>query len=322
MIIGYHASHEQHSPRTLIELVKAAEESGFDAIMSSDHHAPWSEGQGHSGHTWAWLGAAMAATRLPFGSMAIPGGWRYHPAVLAQAVATLCDMFPGRLRWIAVGSGEALNETIVGEGWPDKDERNARLKQGTQMMQSLFAGETVSHEGPGLRAENARLWSLPEKLPALYGAALTEETAGWQGSWTDGLLTVRMDRAKLTEMARRYHSADPARRKPLALQLQLSWGQTRDAARTSAHERWRSAALPANALPNLRRPREFDDAAASIRLEEMDDAILLVSRPDDILDVIEDARAAGFEEVYVHDVAADQPAFLKFMQTQVLPACR
>jgi len=147
-MIGYHASHEQFSPADLLRFAQAAEVARFGAVMSSDHLVPWSVRQGHSGFAWSWLGAAMQATQLPFASLAIPTGGRYHPAIVAQAAATLSDLFPGRLRWIAAGSGEAMNEQALGEGWPDKDERNQRLLEGVSMIRKLWAGNTVSNDGP------------------------------------------------------------------------------------------------------------------------------------------------------------------------------
>ena len=137
-IIGFHASHEQFGPDHLLRLVRAAEEAGFDAAMCSDHWAPWSEEQGQSGHAWTWLGAALATTSLPFGVVNAPGQ-RYHPAVIAQATATLNVMFPDRF-WIAIGSGELMNEHITGERWPAKAERNARLRECADVMRSLWRG--------------------------------------------------------------------------------------------------------------------------------------------------------------------------------------
>ncbi|HEX6419188.1 MAG TPA: LLM class flavin-dependent oxidoreductase, partial [Acidimicrobiales bacterium] len=124
-MIGYHASHEQHPPSRLVADARHAEAAGFGAISSSDHFSPWSERQGESGFAWSWLGAAMQLTQVPFGVVNAPGQ-RYHPAIIAQAIATLGEMFPGRL-WVAMGSGEASNEHITGERWPDKPTRNARL---------------------------------------------------------------------------------------------------------------------------------------------------------------------------------------------------
>ncbi|WP_371816275.1 LLM class flavin-dependent oxidoreductase [Neorhizobium sp. AL 9.2.2] len=206
MLIGYHASYEQFSPSQLLDYVQAAERAGFQAIMTSDHLAPWSERQGNSGNNWAWLGAAMAKTRLPFGSLAIPGGWRYHPVVLAHLVATLSEMFPERLRWIALGSGEALNENAVGRGWPDKAERNARLEAGYETMRALLAGETVSSDRRQLETEEAKLSSLPTKPPLLLGAALTEETVTWLGKWADGLATVRKPVNELRRVVEAFRS--------------------------------------------------------------------------------------------------------------------
>jgi coenzyme F420-dependent glucose-6-phosphate dehydrogenase len=118
-LIGYHASHEQFAPSELLTYVQAAETAGFGAVMSSDHLTPWSERQGHSGFTWAWLGAALQATRtLPFGLITVPSGWRYHPVITAQAAATIAELFPKRFPWMAVGSGQALNEHVTGERWP------------------------------------------------------------------------------------------------------------------------------------------------------------------------------------------------------------
>lgn len=124
-VVGFHASHEQISPRQLLRDVRDAQEAGFDAAMCSDHFAPWGERQGESGFSWSWLGAAMATTDLPYGCVCTPG-YRYHPAVLAQAAATVAQMFPGRF-WVALGSGEWLNEYVLGGRWPSKDERDARL---------------------------------------------------------------------------------------------------------------------------------------------------------------------------------------------------
>lgn len=186
--VGYHCSHEQYAPGRLLDLARRADEAGFVSAMCSDHFHPWSEREGESGFAWSWLGAALQATSLPFGVVTVPGGWRYHPAIIAQASATLAEMFPGRF-WIAPGSGEALNEHIVGEHWPHKGERNARLKEACEIIRALWAGETVTHDGL-IRVEEARLYSRPRTPPMIVGAALSPETAEWMGGWADGLITV------------------------------------------------------------------------------------------------------------------------------------
>src|SRR5690606_28228959 len=170
---GYHASHEQFPPSALLDYVQRAEAAGFSAAMCSDHFMPWSETQAESGFAWSWLGAALQATQLPFGVVCAPG-YRYHPAIIAQAAATLAEMYRDRF-WIAVGSGERLNEHITGEAWPPKAERNARLRECADIMRALWAGETVTHRGL-VHVEEAKLYSLPERPPLLVGAALSEET--------------------------------------------------------------------------------------------------------------------------------------------------
>jgi G6PDH family F420-dependent oxidoreductase len=184
---GFHASHEQIPPSKLLQAVAEAEAAGFSRAMCSDHFSPWSERQGESGFAWAWLGAALQATALPFGVVNSPGQ-RYHPAVVAQAVATLEVMFPGRF-WIALGTGEFSNEHITGDPWPDKRIRTARLAECVAVIRALLAGEIVDHDGL-VRVDRARLWTLPSGPPPLIGAAVSPETAAWVATWADGLITI------------------------------------------------------------------------------------------------------------------------------------
>jgi probable non-F420 flavinoid oxidoreductase len=318
MIIGYHASHEQFPPSALLTFVRAAEDAGFQAVMTSDHITPWSVRQGNSGNNWAWLGAALASTSIPFGTLAIPGGWRYHPVVLAHLVGTLAEMFPDRLSWIAVGSGEAMNESVVGKGWPDKAERNERLKAGADVIRSLLQGETVDEDRPWFSSDAARLWSIPRTPPAIFGAAITTETAVWMGPWTDGVITTRKPVSELREFAKGYEE-NRGSGKPRALQLQISWGSTVEEARLAAWDQWRCAVAPPDRLPILRRPHEFDNLTHDVTPPEMDDHILIVTTGDAILQAIADCRSCGFQEIYIHNVSRDQIGFMRFMTSQVLP---
>ncbi|MES4993140.1 TIGR03885 family FMN-dependent LLM class oxidoreductase [Agrobacterium radiobacter] len=319
MIIGYHASHEQFPPSELLAFVRQAEEAGFKAVMTSDHITPWSARQGNSGNNWAWLGAALAATSLPFGSLAIPGGFRYHPVVLAHLIATLSEMFPDRLRWIAVGSGEAMNEHVVGGRWPDKPERDQRLQAGSDIMRRLLRGETVSRALPWFSVEDARLWSLPGRPPAVFGAALSAGTAAWMGGWTDGLVTVRKPQKELAEIITRFR-AEGGSGKPLALQLQLSWGTTRDDARAAAWDQWRTAAVPADHLANLKSPAAFDNVTREVLPDDKGQFVPLVTEGEDVLHLIAECRSCGITEIYIHNVSRDQQGFIRFMAREVLPA--
>ncbi|MBW9089690.1 TIGR03885 family FMN-dependent LLM class oxidoreductase [Rhizobium wenxiniae] len=318
-VIGYHASHEQFSPSQLLLYVKQAEAAGFDAIMTSDHITPWSNRQGNSGNNWAWLGAAMSATSLPFGSLAIPGGWRYHPVVLAHMIATVSEMFPDRLRWIAAGSGEAMNEHVVGTGWPDKAERNQRLRAGCDIMHSLMKGDMLTTDTPWFAIDRARLWSPPQKPPMIFGAALSDDTAEWMGGWTAGLLTVRKPREELIKMINRFRGGGGVG-KAITVQLQVSWGRNTEEAREAAWDQWRVAAAAPDHLASLQTAFEFDRETQAVSPEEMDDVIPLVTTAQHILDLIEETKASRVDEIYIHNVSRDQSAFLEFMASQVMPA--
>ncbi|MFP5077401.1 TIGR03885 family FMN-dependent LLM class oxidoreductase [Rhizobium sp. YIM 134829] len=319
MLIGYHASHEQFPPSELLAFVQAAEQGGFQAVMTSDHIAPWIRQQGNSGNNWAWLGAALATTTIPFGTLSIPGGWRYHPVTLAHLIATLAEMFPRRLPWIAVGSGEALNEAVTGETWPSKAERNERLQAGAGIMRKLLDGQTVSETHPWFRAQEAKLWSRPAEPPGILGAALSEDTAGWLGLWADGLITVRKPKPELDAMVSRFRENGGAGKR-LALQLQVSWAPTRYEARQIALDQWRNAAIPPAQLAELRRPEDFEDATRQVALDDMEDLVPAVTHAQDILQLIESARSSDFDEIYIHSVSRDQKGFIDFMAREVFPA--
>src|SRR3712207_613363 len=233
--VGFHASHEQISPGQLLKDVQHAERAGFDAGMCSDHIAPWSARQGHSGFAWSWLGSALATTDLTYGTVSAPGQ-RYHPAVLAQASATLAAMYPGRL-WVALGSGENANEHITGDRWPSKSERDARLRECVEIIRALHRGEEVTHRGHVV-VDRARLWSLPEEPPQLIGPAVTVATARAHADWADGLVTTNQPLDTLRELTSAYR--DAGGRGELSVQVHLSWAPTEDEAYAFAHDQWRT----------------------------------------------------------------------------------
>jgi coenzyme F420-dependent glucose-6-phosphate dehydrogenase len=235
MTIAYHASHEQFAPSSLLEYVRLAEKAGFGAISSSDHFHPWSERQGQSGFSFAWLGAALLATGLPYSMVCAPGQ-RYHPAIVAQAIATLNEMFDGRLS-VALGSGEALNESITGDKWPEKQIRNARLLECYGVISRLLNGQTVSHRGL-VSIENAKLYTLPTKVPMLFCAAVSLETAQWAGEWADGLLTTHRPKAELQKIINAFR-ANGGGGKPIYLKVQLSYARDKGEAVSGAFDQWR-----------------------------------------------------------------------------------
>lgn len=314
--IGFHASHEQFPPSELLALVKAAEAAGFDCAMSSDHFKPWGPEQGHSGFAWSWLGAALEATRLPFGVISAPG-YRYHPAILAQGAATLSEMYPGRF-WFALGSGQRLNEDMAGMPWPTKAERNARLRECADIIRALLAGETVTHRG-AVTVIDAKLYSLPPRPPLLLGAAVTEQTAEFVGGWADGLLTVsaKPDKLKKVIEAFRRGGGDG---KPLFLQVGLNWAESEEEALSGAFGQWRYNALGGEVNWELRSPEDFDTATRLIRPEDIRESVLVSSHLGQHAAWLNEYIELGFSELQLHQVGRNQQAFIEAFGRTVLPA--
>jgi coenzyme F420-dependent glucose-6-phosphate dehydrogenase len=314
--IGYHASHEQFSPSHLLALIKRAEAAGFDCAKSSDHFHPWSERQGQSGFAWAWLGAAMQASALPFGMISAPG-YRYHPAVLAQAAATIGEMFPGRL-WLALGSGEAINEAITGEAWPDKPERNARLLECAGIIRALLAGERVTHRGR-VNVIEAKLYSRPQMPVPLLGAAATPQTAAFVGGWGDGLLTSGAELEGLKQIIAAFRD-NGGEGKPVHVQLALSWAPTEDEAFAQAIEQWSAAAIGGEVNWDLRRPSDFDLASRLVDRDAITQCVKVSADPGVHRGWIEDVLGLGVAGVHLHNVGRNQEAFIDAFGSQVLPA--
>ncbi|QDA36926.1 TIGR03885 family FMN-dependent LLM class oxidoreductase (plasmid) [Paracoccus liaowanqingii] len=314
--LGFHASHEQIDPRSLLDAVQLAETAGFAAAMCSDHFSPWSVRQGQSGFAWAWLGAALQSTSLPFGVVNAPGQ-RYHPAIVAQAAATLCQMYPDRF-WMALGSGEAANEHITGDEWPEKSVRNARLKECVDIMRALFVGETVTHHGL-VHVDRAKLWTRPQSSPRLVGPAISETTARWVGGWADGLITVNQPRDRLRRMVDAFRDGGGAS-KPVYLQVHLSYAGDDDTALRIAYDQWRSNVFDPPLCWDLELPEHFDEAARDVCPQDMHDTVLISSEPSRFIDWLSDFAELGFDGIYLHHVGTEQREFIETFGEHVLPA--
>jgi coenzyme F420-dependent glucose-6-phosphate dehydrogenase len=306
-MIYYHASHEQFPPGRLLELSRAAEDAGFEGITSSDHFNPWSSRQGQSGFALSWLGASLQATGLPHGMVTAPG-WRYHPAILAQAGATLAEMFPGRF-WMALGSGELLNEGIVGERWPAKAVRNEVLCESAGIIRALWAGETVTSYGL-VRVEEARLHTLPEEPPMLIGAAITPETAEWVAGWADGLITNSGPREKMEKVVEAFRRGG-GEGKPMILKLEISYAESEESALRSAWEEWKTNIFESSLLAQLRTPAEFEAAARYVIPEDMRDHVRIAPDLDRHVEWLREDLEMGFTTVTVHNVNREQERFIR-----------
>lgn len=313
--IGYHASHEQFAPSHLLALVQQAEAAGFDCAKSSDHFHPWSEGQGQSGFAWSWLGAAMQATSLSFVMISAPG-YRYHPAILAQAAATIGEMFPDRL-WLALGSGEAINEAITGEAWPEKAERNARLMECVAVIRALLAGERVTYRGRVTVVE-AKLYSRPAQPVPLFGAAATPETAHLAGSWADGLLTTGDDLATLARVINAFR-ANGGDGKPVHVQAALFWAETDDEAHAQALDQWAPVVLGGEASWDLRRPADFDLVGPLVSRDQVARCVSISSEPGRHVERIAQIARLGVDTIHLHCVGRNQEQFIETFARHMLP---
>ena len=313
---GYHCSHEQFPPSRLLALARRAEAAGFTAALSSDHLHPWSERQGESGFAWSFLGAALATTSISFGVVNAPGQ-RYHPAIVAQAAATLAEMFPDRF-WLAIGSGQRVDETVSGAPWPAKDVRNARLRECADVIRALWAGETVTHRGHVV-VEDARVWSRPARPPLLVAAAVTAETARWAAAWADALITVQRPRDELRRVVDAWREGGGAG-KPMFLKVQLSYAATDGAARAGAHDQWRTNVFPNRILTELRTVAEFDDLGEFATVDEMAAVVRISADPARHAEWLREDVAQGFSRLLLHNVNREQERFVDDFGAHVLPA--
>lgn len=314
--IGYHCSHEQFAPSELLRHARRAEAAGFTAAMCSDHFHPWSDRQGQSGFAFAWLGAALQATSLPFGVVNAPGQ-RYHPAVVAQAAATLAELFPGRF-WLALGSGQLLNEHVTGDKWSRKSKRQERLTECVTVMRALWAGETVTHDGL-VTVKDAKLYTRPPQPPRVIGAAVSAETAEWVGSWADGLITVFKPADELKQVVEAFRRGGGAG-KPMYLQAQTSYASTDEEARQAAFDQWRQCGLDSDTLTELATPADFDRETAELKPEDLDTKVRISADLKQHAAWIGEYLALGFEQVYIHQTGRDQGRFIDAFGEHVLPA--
>ncbi len=314
---GYHASHEQISPGRLLADVRGAERAGFEAAMCSDHFMPWSARQGHSGFAFAWLGAALATTSLPIGSVNAPGQ-RYHPAIVAQATATLGEMFPGRY-WVALGSGQAMNEHVTGDPWPRKPARQERLEECVEVIRRLHAGEEVSHDGL-VHVDRAVVHDRPADPIPLYACAISPATAARVAGWADGFITINQPLEHVREVVDTYR--DAGGRGPLLLQLHLSWAPTTEEATAVAHDQWRTNVFAAPLSLDLPTPEHFDIAAEHVTAETVAAGVRISSDADQHVAWIREYAALGFDDIYLHHVGQDQRAWLDLAARHVLPALK
>jgi coenzyme F420-dependent glucose-6-phosphate dehydrogenase len=324
-VVGYAASFEQFHPTDLLAYSQQAEASGFTSIMASDHFHPWVPSQGHSAFVWSWMGALGAVTKLRFGTGVTPPGYRYHPAVLAQAAATLEAMFPGRF-YLGLGAGEALNEHITGDYWPEAPVRLERLMESIEIIQQLFTGKKVKYRSSHFNLESARLYTMPDAPPPIYVATSGPVMAKRTGKFTDGLITVGAADEKLKMLMGRFEEGareagkDPATM-PKMIQVKVSFASTLEEATENAIREWPNGGM---AFPkaDIRDPEDFEAMAKLVRAENYKNRVLLTPNLDEHVSYLQHFIDLGFTEVYIHNVGRTQEAFIEAYGKHVIPNLR
>ncbi|HEY7522909.1 MAG TPA: TIGR03557 family F420-dependent LLM class oxidoreductase [Candidatus Limnocylindrales bacterium] len=323
--IGYAAMLEQFGPQEVVGYSAMAEEHGFSGVMAADHFQPWVPQQGQAAFVWNVMTAIGERTKGDVGPGVTCPSFRMHPAIVAQASATLAAMYPGRF-WLGVGSGEALNEHVVGGYWPETAERIARMFEAIELIRKLFdgAGKDVKHDGRWYRLESTRLWTMPEAPPPIYVATAGPITAKKTGALCDGIITVGAAEEKIETVFEKFEEGargagkDPTAM-PRILQLHLSWAPTDEEALANALTEWPNGGMK---FPkqDIRSPHDFAQMAKLVRPEDFQGRMLISSDPDAHRREIQKYLDMGFGQVYLHNVGRNQAEWIEVFGRDVLPA--
>jgi coenzyme F420-dependent glucose-6-phosphate dehydrogenase len=320
--IGYAAMLEQFHPTELVGFCKAAEKAGFSGVMAADHVQPWVPQQGQAAFVWSFMAAAAEHTKGDIGPGVTCPSFRSHPAVTAQAAATMAAMYPGRF-WLGLGSGEALNEHFVAGYWPEVPERIARMFESIEIMRKLFSGKEVKHKGEYYRMETLKLWTMPEKPPPIYVATAGPLTAEKTGRFCDGIITVGAADEKIETVfesfvkGAREAGKDPAAM-PRILQLHLSWAETDGDAMGNAVVEWPNGGMK---FPkqDIRSPKDFEQMAKLVRPADFKGRMLISSDLETHRKEIQRYLDMGFTKIYLHNVGRNQVEWAQAFGREVLP---
>jgi coenzyme F420-dependent glucose-6-phosphate dehydrogenase len=323
--IGYAAMLEQFHPTELLAMCRAAEAAGFSGIMAADHVQPWVPQQGQAAFVWAFMTAAAEQTRGDVGPGVTCPSFRQHPAIIAQASATLAAMYPGRF-WLGLGSGEALNEHVVAGYWPEAPERIARMFEAIEIIRKLFSGKDVKHKGEYYQMETLRLWTMPDEPPPIYVATAGPITAEKTGRLCDGLITVGAPEGKIAGIFERFEKGareagkDPSTM-PRVLQLHLSWAETDEQALRNAVVEWPNGGMK---FPkqDIRSPLDFEQMARLVRPEDFEGRMLISSDLEAHRREIQKFIDLGFDRIYLHNVGRNQVEWAEAFGREVLPALK
>ncbi|MDQ3879523.1 MAG: TIGR03557 family F420-dependent LLM class oxidoreductase [Chloroflexota bacterium] len=324
--IGYAAMLEQFHPTELLEWCEQAEAAGFDAgFMVSEHFHPWTPEQGQAAFAWSFMGALGQRTSLRFGTAVTCPGFRYHPAVIAHAAATLGAMYPGRF-WLGVGAGEWLNEHVVGGEWPEIGVRSSMMFEAIDVIGKLFSGKVVKHNGRHFKLESARLYTRPEQPVPIYVATSGPMNAKRCGEHADGMITVGAADEKIQLLFSKFEEGCEEAGKgphghPKLLQLHVSWAPTADDALDNAMRQWPNGGMN---FPkqDIRSPEDFAAMAKLVRPEHFQNRVLISADLDEHAAHVQRYVDMGFDEVHLHNVGRNQAEFIRAFGESVLPQLR
>lgn len=312
--IGYAISSEEHHPTDIVRHARQAEEIGFTFALISDHFHPWVDAQGHAPFVWTVIGAiAQNTQRLELGTGVTCPLIRTHPAIIAHAAATTAAMMPGRF-FLGIGTGENLNEHILGQHWPAYQVRAEMLIESIQVMRLLWQGGLQSHYGKYYTVENARLYTLPENPPPIMVAAGGSNSAELAGKYSDGLISTSPDAEVVQEFEQHGGQTLPKYGK-----LTVCWAETTEEAEQTAHHYWPTAGLTGALSRELPLPSNFESAVENVTREAVAKSIICGNDPQRYLDGIQQFVDAGYDHVYLHQVGPDQAGFFNFFRRQIMP---
>ena len=324
--IGYAAMLEQFHPTDLLEWCPQAEAAGFSAgFMVSEHFQPWTPQQGNAAFAWTFMGALGQRTTLPIGLAVTAPGFRYHPAVIAHAAATMGAMYPDRF-WLGLGAGEALNEHVIGGAWPEIGHRSHMLFEAIELIKKLFSGEVVRHSGEHFTLESAKLYTRPEKPVPIYVATAGPINAKRTGRHADGMITVGAADEKIHMLWDKFaegalQSGRDPHTMPKLLQIHVSWAASASEAEEQAVREWPNGGMP---FPkqDIRHPEDFANMAMLVRPEHFTNRVLISADLDEHAAHIQKFVDMGFDEVHVHNVGRNQSEFIAAFGEKVLPQLR
>ncbi len=312
--LGYKLSSEEQSPADLVRQAQMAEDTGFEFALISDHFHPWTDRQGQSLFVWSVLGAiAQATRRLVIGTAVTCPTVRIHPAIVAQAAATTAALMPGRF-FLGVGTGENLNEHILGDRWPETEIRQERLTEAIEVIRLLWQGGNRSYHGRYFTVENARLYTLPDVPPPLYIAVGGKRGAEQAARLGDGMIGTEPERALLTAFDKAGGSG-----KPRYAELTVCWAKDESTARRIAHEHWPTSGMESSLSWELPLPAHFEAVAKLVTEDEIAESITCGPDPKRHLAAIRKYAEAGYDHICVHQVGKEQKGFFEFYEQEILP---